>query len=138
MQRLLLIHLLAGSVAAAIREDRVAYPAGSADLTGYLAYDDAWAEKRPGVLMVHEWWGATTTPGCGSGCWRCSATPLWRSTCTAKQTAAHPDDAGKFVTAEQIAAFRRKMATAGVDFRFIGYPNARHGFTDPETSYSPS
>lgn len=25
--------------------------------TGYLAYDDALAGKRPGVLVVHEWWG---------------------------------------------------------------------------------
>jgi dienelactone hydrolase len=24
---------------------------------GYLAYDDAITEKRPGVLVVHEWWG---------------------------------------------------------------------------------
>jgi dienelactone hydrolase len=25
--------------------------------TGYLAYDDAFQGKRPGVLVVHEWWG---------------------------------------------------------------------------------
>jgi dienelactone hydrolase len=24
---------------------------------GYLAYDDAFAGRRPGVLVVHEWWG---------------------------------------------------------------------------------
>ena len=26
-------------------------------LKGFLAYDDAAKEKRPGVLVVHEWWG---------------------------------------------------------------------------------
>lgn len=26
-------------------------------MKGYLAYDDAVAGKRPGVLVVHEWWG---------------------------------------------------------------------------------
>jgi dienelactone hydrolase len=26
-------------------------------LEGYLAYDDAVSGKRPGVLVVHEWWG---------------------------------------------------------------------------------
>ncbi len=26
-------------------------------LTGYLYWDDASTEKRPGVLVIHEWWG---------------------------------------------------------------------------------
>ena len=26
-------------------------------LKGYLAYDDQIEGKRPGVLVVHEWWG---------------------------------------------------------------------------------
>ncbi len=26
-------------------------------LTGYLAYDDAIEEKRPGIIVVHEWQG---------------------------------------------------------------------------------
>ncbi|MDZ5601377.1 dienelactone hydrolase family protein [Pseudomonas sp. RP23018S] len=26
-------------------------------LVGYYAYDDALSDKRPGVLVVHEWWG---------------------------------------------------------------------------------
>lgn len=35
----------------------VEYEAGDAKLVGYLAYDDAVEGKRPGVLVVHEWWG---------------------------------------------------------------------------------
>ena len=33
------------------------YTAGGASLKGYVAFDDAISEKRPGVLIVHEWWG---------------------------------------------------------------------------------
>ena len=35
----------------------VEYRQGNAVLEGYLAYDDSKAEKRPGVLVVHEWTG---------------------------------------------------------------------------------
>ncbi len=35
----------------------VEYKHGEAVLEGYLAYDDAIDGKRPGVLVVHEWWG---------------------------------------------------------------------------------
>lgn len=35
----------------------VEYAHGDTKLIGYLAYDDAAAGKRPGVLVVHEWYG---------------------------------------------------------------------------------
>lgn len=35
----------------------VPYQHHDVTLTGYLAYDDAIEGKRPGVLVVHEWWG---------------------------------------------------------------------------------
>jgi dienelactone hydrolase len=35
----------------------VAYEQGGVQLEGYLAYDDALTGTRPGVLVVHEWWG---------------------------------------------------------------------------------
>lgn len=35
----------------------VEYKAGDTVLKGYLVYDGASADKRPGVLIVHEWWG---------------------------------------------------------------------------------
>ena len=37
--------------------ETVPYKDGDVELNGYLAYDDAMKEKRPGVLVVHEWWG---------------------------------------------------------------------------------
>jgi dienelactone hydrolase len=33
------------------------YQHGEVQLRGYLAYDDLVEGKRPGVLLVHEWWG---------------------------------------------------------------------------------
>lgn len=35
----------------------ITYSDGDQEFTGYLAYDDALEGKRPGVLVVHEWWG---------------------------------------------------------------------------------
>lgn len=35
----------------------VEYHDGGTTMEGYLAYDDAVQGKRPGVLVVHEWWG---------------------------------------------------------------------------------
>ena len=36
---------------------QVDYTADGITLKGYIAYDDAIKEKRPGVIVVHEWWG---------------------------------------------------------------------------------
>ena len=35
----------------------VSYAAAGTTLRGHLAVDDAKAGKRPGILVVHEWWG---------------------------------------------------------------------------------
>ncbi len=42
---------------AAITSEPVTYTAGSTALHGVLATDSAKADRRPGVLVVHEWWG---------------------------------------------------------------------------------
>ena len=42
--------------------------------------------------------------------------------------------ADKFVTPEQIEAFKQEMKAAGADFRFISYPGALHSFTNPEAT----
>jgi len=47
----------ASAAEAKIIKKPVAYQSEGFDLEGYLAYDDASAEKKPGVLVVHEWWG---------------------------------------------------------------------------------
>ena len=36
-----------------------------------------------------------------------------------------------FVKPEQIAAFKKEMTNAGVDYEFVNYPGAKHSFTNP-------
>jgi dienelactone hydrolase len=46
-----------GAAQAAVQGKEVDYEADGVPLKGYLAYDDSVSGKRPGVLVVHEWWG---------------------------------------------------------------------------------
>ncbi len=42
---------------AAVTTKTITYTDGDVTLKGHLAFDDALGDKRPGVLVVHEWWG---------------------------------------------------------------------------------
>lgn len=54
----LLFTLALGAAARAeLHKDVVEYKHGDTVLEGYLVYDDATTGKRPGVLVVHEWYG---------------------------------------------------------------------------------
>jgi dienelactone hydrolase len=44
---------------AAIQEEPVTYKDGDTVLKGFIVYDDASKAKRPGIVVVHEWWGIT-------------------------------------------------------------------------------
>lgn len=48
---------LAFVASAEIKTQTVDYKDGDVTLRGYLAYDDAIAGKRPGIVVVPEWWG---------------------------------------------------------------------------------
>jgi dienelactone hydrolase len=47
----------AGLALAEVRTERIEYRHDDTVLEGYLAWDDAIEGPRPGVLVVHEWWG---------------------------------------------------------------------------------
>jgi dienelactone hydrolase len=49
--------VLVGSASAALQTKKIAYKDGDLLCQGYLAWDDAVQGPRPGVLVVHEWWG---------------------------------------------------------------------------------
>ena len=49
----------AASASAAIKEEDVTYKDGDVVLKGVIVYDDAKKGKRPGIVVVHEWWGIT-------------------------------------------------------------------------------
>lgn len=53
----ILAMLLTGGARAEIVTKDVLYRHGDVELEGYVAYDDASKERRPGVLVVHEWMG---------------------------------------------------------------------------------
>jgi len=44
---------------AAIQEEAVTYKDGDTVMKGVIVYDDAVKGKRPGIVVVHEWWGIT-------------------------------------------------------------------------------
>jgi dienelactone hydrolase len=49
--------VLAGAANAEVRTRTVDYEQGGVKLQGFLAWDDSAGAARPGVLVVHEWWG---------------------------------------------------------------------------------
>jgi dienelactone hydrolase len=208
---------------AAIKGEPVEYKSNGTVHKGYLVYDDTITAKRPGVLVIHEWWGHDQHA-------RNSARKLAEAGYVALaldmygdgKQAHHPDDAGKFagevrknpalmksrfeagmkllqkqshvdakrlaaigycfgggivlemaragedllgvasfhgslgtehpskpgkvkarvlvmngaedpyVPAEQIAAFKKEMESAKVNYKFVTYPGAKHAFTNPE------
>ena len=80
-----------------VKGEEVSYATDSTNLKGYIAYDINAKEKRPGVLIVHEWWGHNDYV-------RQRADMLAELGYTAMavdmygdgKIAEHPDDAGKF------------------------------------------
>ena len=212
----------ASAVSAEVKTKVVDYAVGGTALQGFIAWDDASAGKRPGILVVHEWWGHNEHA-------RNAARRLAEAGYVGfaldmygkGKLAAHPDDAMKFMTeatkdpaalgarfnaalaelkkdphvdearigaigycfggtvvisqarlgadlavvasfhgglgglppvkpgavkarvlvytgaadpmipADQVEAFRKEMATAGVKVDIVAYPGAKHGFTNP-------
>ena len=208
---------------AEVQGTEVSYRAGDTVMKGYLATDPSLKGPRPGILVVHEWWGHNDYA-------RKRARMLAELGYTALavdmygngKQANHPEDAGKFsgelrknmpvakarflaalkllqsqpgvqadkiaaigycfgggvvlemarrgvdlagvasfhgslgtsqpaqqgemkakvlvmngdddpfVKPEQISAFKQEMQAAGADFEFIGYPGAKHSFTNPD------
>jgi dienelactone hydrolase len=89
----------AAAAHAAVQGKEVSYSANGTTLKGYIAYDDAVQGKRPGILVVHEWWGHNEYA-------RKRARMLAERGYTALavdmygdgKQAHHPDEAGKFAS----------------------------------------
>ncbi len=98
---------------AAVETEEVSYYSGDTQMKGFIAYDDAIKGKRPGVLVVHEWWGHNEYA-------RRRATMLAEAGYTALavdmygdgKKADHPKDAGAFA-----GAVRKNMAVAEARFK---------------------
>jgi dienelactone hydrolase len=83
-----------------VKTEEVEYASGDTTMKGYLAWDENRTGERPGILVVHEWWGHNEYA-------RSRARQLAELGYTALavdmygdgQQADHPDDAGAFATA---------------------------------------
>lgn len=220
---LLLLCCLPFTAAAEVTGSEVTYSAGGVEMKGYLAFDDAVEGKRPGILVVHEWWGhndyarkrarqlagmgytalavdmygdgrqaghpgdaqkfamavmsdldaasarfdaavnllkqhPTTDPGKMAAIGYCfgggvvlhmarigkdlagvasfhgslaAQSPAQKGKVKARVLVCHGAD-DQFVTPEQISAFKKEMAEAGVDLSFRSYEGAKHSFTNPD------
>jgi len=58
LSALLALSITAPAIAA-INETPVTYNDGETTMKGFVVYDTAKKGKRPGIVMVHEWWGIT-------------------------------------------------------------------------------
>jgi dienelactone hydrolase len=110
---LLALAMFALPVEAKVVGEEVEYRAGETTLKGYLAYDDSVKGARPGILVVHEWWGQNAYA-------RKRARMLAALGYTALaldmygegRQATHPEEAGKFA-----GEIRNHMALAEARFR---------------------
>ena len=90
----------AANAQAEVQTQEIEYTQSGTTLKGFLAYDSAIKTKRPGILVVHEWWGHNEHA-------RDRARMLAEVGCTALavdmygngKTADHPKKAGEFANA---------------------------------------
>jgi dienelactone hydrolase len=125
---ILLLFFIAVPAMGEVIGKEVMYNAGGLTMQGYLAYDDSISGKRPGVLVVHEWWGHNEYS-------RKRATMLANLGYTALavdmygdgKKADHPDEAGKFA-----AEVRQNMVVATPHFNSAKQVLQKHPTVDPE------
>lgn len=101
MTRLLIVFLTAwgwSTAMADIRTEEISYSADGVTMKGYIAWDDGIEGKRPGVLVVHEWWGHNDYPRKRADMLaELGYTALALDMYGAGRTADHPGDAEKFM-----------------------------------------
>jgi dienelactone hydrolase len=106
----------------------VTYTSGDTRMKGYLAWDDAITGKRPGILVVHEWWGHNEyTRKRANMLAALGYTALAVDMYGDGKTASHPDDAGKFA-----AAVRSNMDEARARFQAAMETLASQETVNPE------
>ncbi|MFW5442708.1 MAG: dienelactone hydrolase family protein [Methylococcaceae bacterium] len=91
---------IANNAQAEIRSEVVNYQIGGQPFQGYLSYDDAITTKRPGILVVHEWWGHNAYARKRADMLAAMGyTAFALDMYGAGKLAKHPDDAQKFMQA---------------------------------------
>lgn len=132
MRKLIVLALLTLATAAHpdLKEETVSYQQGDTTFTGYLAWDSSLEGRRPGVIVVHEWWGhneyvrerARQLAGLG---YTAFAIDMYGE----GQQAAHPTAAGEFAgKVMQLADHGEARFTAALDLL------KAHSTTNPEAT----
>lgn len=127
---LMFCSLLPASLLAAVVSEEIRYTDGETVMHGYLAYDDSIQGQRPGVLVVHEWWGhneyarerARMLAGLG---YTALAVDMYGE----GQKADHPQDAGKFAS-----ELRNNMPLARARFEAAMQVLQQHPTTSAKTA----
>lgn len=125
---LLVLFTATASVWAEVVGEEVDYSSGGVVMKGYLAYDATLERQRPGILVVHEWWGQNEYA-------RRRARMLAELGYTALavdmygegKLADHPEDAGKFA-----AEVKKNLPAARARFEAALKLLNDHETTDPE------
>ena len=107
------------SVTSSIVTKEVTYSSDGTTLKGYLAYDSSKAGRRPGIIIVHEWWGLNQYA-------KTRAEMLAKLGYTALAIdmygngamITHPDDAGKFAS-EVMSSMDTASARFNAGLKFL-------------------
>ena len=124
----LCVALAAAASQAELKSEEVTYTDGQTQMKGYLAWDDSTAGTRPGVLVVHEWWGhneyarkrAEQLAGMG---YTALAVDMYGD----GALTTHPSEAGEFA-----AALFSDLDAATSRFKAAHRTLADHATTDPD------
>lgn len=114
------IVVMTGIAQAGLKSQTVEYKVDGKPHTGYLVYDDSIKGKRPGIIVVHEWWGHNEfTRGQAEQLARAGFTAFALDMYGSGKLADHPADAEAFMN-EAIsdfdlveARFRKAMTILG-------------------------
>ena len=112
----MLVVILSGAAQAAVKLEPVDYKDGTTTLKGQIAYDDAVKGPRPGVIVVHEWWGLNDyakkrAQMLAQAGYVALAVDMYGD----GKSTEHPDEAGAWVSAV------RANAKTGMDRFMAGY-----------------
>ena len=125
---ILLLLTIAVTAHGEVRGEPVEYVVGGTTMKGYLAYDDSFSGKRPGILVVHEWWGNNDyTRKRARMLAELGYVALAADMYGEGKQARHPDDAKKFS-----AEIRKNMPLARERFLAARKVLEDFKFTDPK------
>ncbi|EON92941.1 dienelactone hydrolase [Marinobacter lipolyticus SM19] len=92
------LSLTSTQVIADMQTETVEYTVNGDTFTGYIAWDDDVEAKRPGVLVVHEWWGHNEfARGQAEKLAKAGYTAFALDMYGSGKVADHPDDAKQFM-----------------------------------------